>query len=684
MKSKLLITTFVLTFCLGFVANSQPITVDDVRKEMKRIDLFDGTDDDTISLSNEIQTQRATRVYMAIPNKILDFLEKEQKGVTYSKNVLKGLHDVLSKVNSNDYYHLTYHEKLLTLAQGLVLENKDEVILNKLKAEAKISINLAEILKNRTFAKDYWLHVIQFHPTEALAKFISIYNEPYAMEVLEAIALDAPTVMKEYFGSNHLNFRILKETKNPNVRILIDIHRQFGSTSKSYILINEIIENKLSIAQAHEISRRQETLFQKLLEIRMQPKIYGNYSVEKELEAVCMEKVVEVNLRHDDSEAHRYEPVNSSSAVDLYTYMVYTSEEIFTSSFLGMYERLMSKKTQKSGFEFLKSMNFNRFRIFLKQCAGYNKIDDFLGTMTVAEKEELFKLLCSDLDRTGGDLGPAVDVADFYGSLQRADLKTLLKSTVEKIMIERATSEDLNGMKLYGLLFKLMGGEPETYIWQYEFDLPKLDRVTQAELFTNGKHIQQHFFFDDEDGQTAYNHFLASFGADWKKSDKGNYILLTTGTTKKIEIYIIKPANEIEARDELKRLFDSQRRFPDLIVHRGHSYYIEHTIAGLTNHTKIAILGSCGGYQNISQAMENAMDVQIVSTKQIGTLAINSVLIMETISTIKNGKDVVWPELWKRVRAQVGGNPRFNDYIPPHLNLGARFIKAYNNLSLLE
>ncbi|MEN9344989.1 MAG: hypothetical protein RLZZ60_458, partial [Bacteroidota bacterium] len=29
----------------------------------------------------------------------------------------------------------------------------------------------------------------------------------------------------------------------------------------------------------------------------------------------------------------------------------------------------------------------------------------------------------------------------------------------------------------------------------------------------------------------------------------------------------------------------------------------------MTNSNKVAILGSCGGYQNISKAMENAFDV---------------------------------------------------------------------------
>ena len=100
----------------------------------------------------------------------------------------------------------------------------------------------------------------------------------------------------------------------------------------------------------------------------------------------------------------------------------------------------------------------------------------------------------------------------------------------------------------------------------------------------------------------------------------------------------------------------------------------------MTNSNKVAILGSCGGYQNISKAMENAYDVQIISTKQVGTMAVNTVLIQEITETIRAGKDLIWPDVWKQISIKLKNNPQFKDYIPPYKNLGARFIKAYNEL----
>ncbi len=682
MKNKIQKFCLILVFTL-VAFKVEAYSEQEVRNEMKRIDQMDGVADNLVQLFNPEQTNLANQVYLQIPDKILLFLLEKNMGSIYSKRVYTGLYQILSKVSVQDYYQLTYYNKLMHLALVLSTEVEDAKVLEKIKSETKLSIQLAEMIKNRSFSKEFWLYASRFYPTEVLTQIPALYKEPYVIEVMEAIAEDAPTVIKEYIGTSHLNDRILRESNKESVKKLFEIYKTYGNVTKSYVLLNDILQGKLTLPKAHAFGGDSKAYFDWLIELRKQKNIVGNYSLEKELEGLSMDIVVEINMRHDDGDAYRYEPIAQFNAKEIYTLMVYSSEEIFTSTFLGMYDRMMAKTEQKSGFQFLKSLNFNKFRVFAKQCAAYGKLDAFLATFAPGETEKFFELLCQDLDKQAGDLSDAVDLADLYGSIYRVDLKKNLKSIIEKNLIERATAENLTGMKIYGLLYKLMGGTPETYIWQFEFSLPALDRVTQKELFTNGKHIQQHFFFDDEDGKTAFQHFLTQFGPQWKKEDKGSYVLFTTGALpKRMEVYLIKPEFEFEGQNALKELFENNKRFPDLVVHRGHSYYVEHTINSLTNHAKVAILGSCGGYKHVSQALENAMDLQIVSTRQIGTLLVNNALIVETMETIRLGQDVVWPELWKRVRARVGGNPRFNDYVPPHLNMGARFIKAYNSLQV--
>jgi hypothetical protein len=52
---------------------------------------------------------------------------------------------------------------------------------------------------------------------------------------------------------------------------------------------------------------------------------------------------------------------------------------------------------------------------------------------------------------------------------------------------------------------------------------------------------------------------------------------------------------------------------------------------------------------------------------------------MYLINELKRGKDVAWPTMMEDVARNVGSGRKsdFDDYIFPHKNLGAIFIKAY-------
>jgi hypothetical protein len=99
--------------------------------------------------------------------------------------------------------------------------------------------------------------------------------------------------------------------------------------------------------------------------------------------------------------------------------------------------------------------------------------------------------------------------------------------------------------------------------------------------------------------------------------------------------------------------------------------------------TKIVVLGSCGGYHNLSIILSNAPEAQIISTKQTGAMAVNDPILKAIENDINAGLDVNWVNIWKRLSVEFKGKPSealFKDYVPPHKNLGAIFIKAYRRL----
>jgi hypothetical protein len=676
---KLTITTTLLLIISQFSYAQKVDWNKQIDYEQNRIDIYDGDLDSAVNIGNQQQNVLSFQVYISLIDELQNtILQLDPKQID---NNARALFETVKRIQRADIPHITQYLKAFKLAQKLYQLNNQEKELEMLKNDVKSSLIIADLINLKPYAKNYWTYAANFYPFEVLNKFKNLAFTPLGSEVITNLAKIDPASIKQYLGSNHLIERSLKSNRDSVVQLIIQLYQMYGVQSKSYALIDLIWRKKLSFQQAENITKNEALFYKTLIDLRKNKSILASYTVEKEIETIAMSRVVEINLRHEDTEPYRFAPINNDNAYEIYTSIVYSAEEVFTSSFLGMYKRLNEKRKEPSGYAFLEQLNFNKFRVFLKQCAGYNKIDDFLSTMNDSQQNALITLFVSGLYQYGGDLGPAVDVADTYGSLENETIKAIFVKTIKRELRKCIQDQNEHGTKIYGLLFKLTGGNPNEYTSNYVFNIPALDRVYSSDLFKNDIHIQQHFFFDDEDGETAFNHWLGLYPSSlYKKEDKGNYILLSSISGKKMLIYANKPPSEIEGREDLKKLFEETGRFPDLIVHRGHSYYIENTLENMNHSNKVAILGSCGGYQNISKAMDNAMDVQIVSTKQVGTLVVNSTLIQEITETIRLGKDLVWLDIWKQIGVKLQNNAQFKDYIPPYKNLGAKFIKAYNEL----
>jgi hypothetical protein len=172
----------------------------------------------------------------------------------------------------------------------------------------------------------------------------------------------------------------------------------------------------------------------------------------------------------------------------------------------------------------------------------------------------------------------------------------------------------------------------------------------------------------------------------WKIEHPNKYWTTVTSTTgKPVVIYANNPLPEPEDEEAQKKLrdyLDEQNIHPTVVIHRGHSYHLPGTIDGMQPQNRIIILGSCGGYHNLGKVLDRAPDAQIISTKQIGTYKVNKVIINGVLRRLQDGEDVYWPQAWNEMEEDcilAGGDAakRFEDYVPPHKNLGAIFIKAY-------
>jgi hypothetical protein len=655
-----------------------------LQAELLRIDALDGQQDGALNFAGKTMNDRATFLYFNLVSKLSYKIRQSGETPALTLHYLQTLREDLRGIHGGNYQFLSSYEQYFDLLDRLFTAPQADKALELTKNRALTALKALPYITPRKWAADFLQYAAGVYPYEVLRVYLDFSREEYALPVLEKVARQDPNAMKQYMSGYHPVNMLIQTSQDPVMLKLYEIFDRYGSRAQGFTLIQWIMDGKMKIEDAEALARNEDVYYAKLVELRKKQDILGSYSVDQELGDRSLSQIRQINLLHDENDAMRFASVNKSSAEELYSLMVYSQDEIFTSTFLGLYKRFMQRRPDSSGYGFLKRMGMNRFRTFIKMCAGYNSLMPFLQTMQGFERVALIDQIVKGLDKTGGNLAPAVEVADIYGSITDAALKEEFTKKLEGELRRCVIEQNEYGIRLYGLLYKLCGKDPLPIAGNsYNFSIPELTRIDSKLLFPDGKNVQLHVFYDDEDGEGSYRGFLQTYISDpvnWKLTDQQQWMLIESAKGQPVKIYVNKPANQETALGALEELFEKEKRYPDVVVHRGHSYHLTGTIAHLHPGTRIAILGSCGGYQNISRVLENAGDAQIVSSKQIGTRTVNDVLLKDMNEMLRKGEAFDWQVLWSRLNPKLASNPRWADYIPPYQNLGVRFIKAFQQI----
>lgn len=392
-----------------------------------------------------------------------------------------------------------------------------------------------------------------------------------------------------------------------------------------------------------------------------------------------------INGLHEQPDNIRFRRIDNLSPQELYYLAVMGSEEIYTSSYVrGVYPRIWNGKMHK-GDSLLLSVQFDHFKKWIKLAANYNTLDDFLKKMNKENAELLMKAFINGLDKTES-LEDAVDVADSYASISDNDLRALILSQVKYNLNQAKSTQNKKAINVYEILNTLfLSIDTANHIdVSAALGIPPVYFMPNELMQDTGKKIIiQQYFYGDKDGQVIFNSFLNSFrNSNWKISmaDEWAVVLSTRGTN--IKIYSNKPLDEekgldAKAQEHLNNYLYDNNLNPTMVIHRGHSYYLNSTLDQLAGSAKIILLGSCGSYQSLNKVLETCPSAQIISSKQTGSGTVNQPMINAIIENLRQGKDLNWPQLWKGFGNLFTKNDYFDDYVPPHKNLGAVFIMAY-------
>jgi hypothetical protein len=423
---------------------------------------------------------------------------------------------------------------------------------------------------------------------------------------------------------------------------------------------------------------------------------YGYKELEKRIETKARDVFVNtINALHEvDNPAIRFRIIQPLTAEELYYLAVTTDGIIYTSSFVkGVYPLMMARASQR-GDSILMRVKFDRYRKFIKMCAGYNTLSNFLSTFQPknnpneeSDAERLMRAFVGKLEESGG-LEDGVDVADSYASIAET-----IKPLAVKMLLNVKANYDRNlitnnkrGVVIYNLLYKLfLSADTNNHIdLSKEFGIPPVYGVPFRALTndSSGRVVMEVFFYGDKDGKTIFQGFKRMFDPKlWKTTTTKYWIDISSIKGKPVSVYANLPLPEEDDQDKMAQdAMDSfllkNNLYPTVVIHRGHSYNAPYTIERILPSAKIVFMGSCGGYYLIHDILKHSPDAHIITSKQIGKTAVNQPFFNLLMEKIRMGNNIDWIPFWEELEKKVRVEG-FEDYIPPYKNLGAIFIKAY-------
>lgn len=727
---RILLLLYLLTTCLFATADTIPIPIqrvmfhDRIEKERELIDKLDGKKDRIFKVSHldDINLTVTDALYRKVDQMRFwveqdSLLPNNNHKVKYLSYIEQFLKQYRSGFRSGHLTGLQFTELQSTFFEAMQLNAKKESYEHLLyDMEYDAAKILSDILVDNPAQEDIkaivYLKYCHIYPEKIMPTIKKWANHPFADSLLLLAAKANLAQVYTYAQSeNSVEGKLIHKSEQPLVKAVASLS-QTPLALFYFPFLDDIMSRKKSIDDIKKVIGDGEKGYDSVKYFKLLVETEIEYfkrmtSPERDtpiayfgvngLRDMLQKKAIQhfitpINELHDLSNiALRMKAIEPLNAQELYYVLVMGEQEIYTSSYKHAFTRLLQLMGKPPrGDELLASVHFDHFRKFIKMAAHYNRLDTFLKTMPQSYADFLMKAFVANLDKSNG-LEDAVDVADAYSSIHDPVLLKNILSYIEEELDTCKEEGNTRGTVIYSLLKTIFhaANSNTTVDLTNEIGIPSIYTLPQHSLRNeDGKVIQQVFFYGDEDGKAFFPAFVSTFNSrEWKVVPKKEWIEFIAHNGK-MEVYVNRPLDSDQNLDDsaqvhLIQYLEGLGKYPTMVVHRGHSYWLPRTISRMSSEARIVLLGSCGGFKNLNQILEVSPDAHIISTKEIGRGNLNQPINNYLNNTLLAGKDIDWREMWKTLSQQFQSASKdtresWEDYIPPYRNLGAIFIKAYH------
>lgn len=698
---------------------------DKINNEQKLCDRTDGTLDNMVRVGNNEEVNlRISDVLFRKVDELQNWVE-QNNAIEKNNDKIRYLGYIETELK---LFRLAWKKKEITSGEfPKLIENFTKILLsaeteNSLPSLLKempysiAKINANVFADNKSYKeaqKIVYFKYCNLHPELILTTIRPYVNEPFADSLINIACTYNPTQLYTYAQSlNTPEGNLIHRNKSKLVKMVSTLS-QTPNALMYFPFLDDLLSEKKSKADIQKYIGDGENNFDSVGYYKLLVKTEIEYfkrmsSPSKDtpiamfgpngLREVLKDRAVRhfitpINILHEQANLNvRMKAIDSLNAVDIYYMVVMGENDIYTSSFKHSFNRMLQRMGAVPRCDsLLLSVKFDYFKKFIKIIANFNRLDTFLKCMPKQSSASLMKAFVSNLDKSGS-LEDATDVADSYSSINNNALRKTILENIEDNETDCINDNNENGALIYYLLKNIFLSEDSVnHINLAEIaNIPSIYEIKKSELQDDSARIiQQVFFYGDEDGNTFFQPFLNSFPLkDWKVVKKKEWVEIKS-IKGNVWVFANLPLDydanlDDSAQVHLNQYLEENEIYPNIVIHRGHSYWLPGTIARMPLNAKIVLLGSCGGYKNLKKILETSPDAHIISTKEIGAGDINRPIMNYLNQSFLNSDKIVWKDMWRSLSTTFNQDKNktilesWESYIPPYKNLGAIFIKAYN------
>jgi hypothetical protein len=540
-------------------------------------------------------------------------------------------------------------------------------------------------------------------PYDAIRAVCSYSTAPWGPQFFAEVVLREPrwvVSVLSYSPEQHQAVRqALDAATHPAVQALAELARSsYPAETKERMaaFVEELAAQTLSFEEAAHLSSDAQTYFRMLATLYLRDPAGEHRVLANTLAEEASTLVLELNSLFEQPAAIRFRAVEHLTARELYLLLAYGEAEMFTSSYRGVFDRLLARMRQErlTGDQLLTHVHHRHFRVFITSAAVFQRLTAFLATIpSPVARWSLLTRCLSDLERATDVTVQAVTAAEILSAPLDRDSLRLIRDTLRSEYTRVEMEHNQQARLIYGLLIAALAQRHAAALADpalmaiadhYLPALPDLTDIPVSTLFHQGVSIHRYFFYNDDDGKQSFHSFLAQYHADksWHIEDHGSFVHLhSQGPPRQIEIYANKFTDDEQGMNDIDQVLRARQIAPSVIVHRGHSTHVDRTLEKLPATAALVYLGNCGGNTLLDTVLRQAPTAHIITTRGIGTSTINDPLLKAFNTYLLRGKAMTWQGFWRHLEATLGRNARFMDYVPPDKNASVVFLRAYHRLT---